>query len=101
MKNKTRLRIHMAADLFGVRLTPSTRLRDPYEAKEPTQHVLTGQQIDLWNLLVPNYQSRVVDIKDKKMDVIVNEIVTRLPKDGTAKLIPASAGATLEIIVPR
>ena len=91
----------MASDLFGVRLTPSTRLRDPYAAQEPTQHILTGQQIDLWNLLVPNYRSRVVDVKDKKMDVIVNEIVARLPKDGTAKLIPAPNGATLEIIVPK
>lgn len=101
MKSKTRLRIHMASDLFGVRLTPSTRLRDPYAAQEPTQHILTGHQIDLWDLLVPYNRSRVVDIKDKTLDAVVNDIVARLPKDGTAKMIPAPNGATLEIIVTR
>jgi hypothetical protein len=101
MKNKTRLRIHIASDLLGIRLTPSTRLRDPYAAKVPTQHILTFRQIDLWNFLFPNNRSRVVDIKDKTLDAAVNDIVARLPKDGTAKMIPAPNGATLEIIVPR
>jgi len=91
----------MASELFGVRLTPSTRLRDPHTAKIPTQHVLTGHQIDLWNLLFPRRTGRLVDIQGKSIQEVVNDITAKLPEKGKAKMIPAPNGITLEIIIPR
>lgn len=45
---KVRLRIHVEEGLFGIRLTPSTRKRDPDKARKVRPHKLTAHQIDVW-----------------------------------------------------
>lgn len=75
-----RLRLHVQEELFGTRVSPTSRKRDPMAARKPKAHILTVGQADLWRALFDGRNPSTMDLPPVSLEELVGRLRTRAPE---------------------
>ncbi len=99
MPKFTRLRLHVEIDLVETRVTPSPRKRDPRSAKDPMPrlHVMTDEQEELWQRIVP----RLPKNERISIEAIMRRVQAVVRDGSTVTLVDHDQVYMIEIVEPR